>query len=66
MKMNKFQAKAFECELLGDIYQSLEARKDYYRHYNSETDSWENPTEMYEIERLAIIDELMKKIEKMV
>ena len=63
--MSKFESKAFECEVLGEIYTSLEQKKDWYRLYDSETDSWRDPENLQDLEKIAIIDDIMKRIEKM-
>lgn len=65
-KMNKFERKSFECEMLSMLYTNLEDRKTWYMRYNSETDSYIQSDEMHDIERCAIIETLMEKIEKMV
>lgn len=63
--MNKFEIKSFECEVLGEIYASLDAKKNWYRNYNSETDTWEDTGDMNDLEKIAIIEDIMKRIEKM-
>lgn len=64
-KMNKFEVKAFECEILSELYNSLDSKKNWYRTYNSETDTWQDTNDMSDLEKIAIIDDIMKRIEKM-
>lgn len=64
--MNKFEVKAFECELLGELYNSLENRKNCYKDYDWDTGVYSDSTELYNIERIAIIEDMMKKIEKLI
>lgn len=64
--MTKFETKAFECEILGELYNSLDGKCHWYMKYNNDTDKYEEPTEAYDKERLAIIHAIMAKIEKMI
>lgn len=64
--MTKFETKAFECEILGELYNSLNGKCHWYMKYNDDTAEYEEPTEKYNIERLAIIRAIMAKIEKMI
>lgn len=65
--MNKFQVKSFEMEVLGEVYANLEGKKDWYKRYNTETEEFEMPEEdTLDFEKIKIIDEIMKKIEKMI
>ena len=63
--MTKFEIKAFECELLGDLYRSLDMRKEYYQTYDHEKECYVESDDLHDIEKCAIIDDLMKKLEKM-
>ena len=64
--MNKFQKKSFECEMLGNVYDFLENYMHHYMTFDYETTTYAEPTEEYDIERLAIIRGIMAKIEKMI
>lgn len=64
--MTKFETKAFECEILGDVYNNLEGRAHWYMNYNDDTMEYTEPTDKNDIERLAIIRAIMAKIEKMI
>lgn len=64
--MTKFETKAFECQVLGGIYDSLVSQSHWYMKYNDDTDEYEESTEAYDKERLAIIRAIMAKVEKMI
>ena len=64
--MNKFKCKAFEAETLSNVYEYLDGLKAYYRKYNEETNAYDLESDYPEdAEKIAIIDGIMSKIEKM-
>lgn len=69
--MNKFQKKAFECEIIGEMYDYLENRSHHYQHWDSEKCEYvdhdtNDSNYAFEIERLAIIRNIMTRVEKMI
>lgn len=63
--MSKFEVKAFECEILGELYNTLESRKTWFKRYNAETDIYEDSDDLRDIAKVSIIDDIMKRLEKM-
>ena len=59
--MNKFEVKAYECEILNALYQNIENRKDWDAiKWNPETDEQEPDPE-----KIAILDGMIAKLEKL-
>ena len=68
-KMSKFEIKAFECEILGEVYNNLENRKSWFAPEVAEDgeqlSDWQIEYNAKNAEKIAIIDDIMKRIEKM-
>ena len=71
MKMNKFAKKAFECEIMGEVYDFLENRSHHYMKWDEEKLDYvehdkNDSNYNWERERCEIIRKIMEKVEKMV
>ena len=64
--MNKFEKKSYEMELLSKMYNTLTFEENWNMDHDCDTDTYTEPTEEYKLDRLEVIRELMKKVEKMI
>jgi hypothetical protein len=64
--MNKFEKKSYEMELLGKMYATLTYEEKWNMNHDLDTDTYHEPTNEYNLDRLEVIRELMAKVEKMI
>ena len=69
--MNKFQKKAFECEMYGELYDYLENRCHNYMQFDNDSGEYvpydsSDANYTWERERAEIIRKIMEKVEKMI
>ena len=64
-KLNIFEAKSFESQILGELWNTIESRKTWYKNYDSETDTYSDSDCIENRDRVEILEKLQAKLEKL-